>query len=548
MMKRFKIMTFLVVFMVVFALQTIPTQAFPVSAYTKIYEGVLYATGYATSPRLMRAFALKISLRNSDVGPYASHDNGGSPYEVTLEGTDAFRSSHGLKVAANCCHWDTSTSPYVDVLGLLVSAGTLVSPAGGMWPGQMYFTTDKTVTMTSSNSNPPSAYYGLEVGDVILTDGVPTTWAPAINPYTAYGISQDGHYLIIVCVDGRQPGWSEGCTYAELGQWLKDFGAWNGRHADGGGSTCMVTTSGVVNRPCYGYVRPVAASLGVWSDNENRIGPSACSMNPDRIDIAYRGNLQHVFTRTWTSSGGWGNSVDLGGSTGRDVAIVSRSDGNLMVLHSGGDNAIYYKTWTTAGGWSSSWTSIGGSTYSGPRACRMNDNRIDVVARGSDNAIKHISWINGTGWSAWESLGGSTGWPCAIHSRYDGQLAVYHKGDGAGYLYEKNWYAATGWNSRWDSLGGALAAAPTSVARDSTHQDVYARGTNGHMMHISFTQGVGWSSWEDLAGDVGDLAVCCRGANTIVTYHRGGSDQLFSKTWTSSSGWTGYVDEGYYFE
>jgi hypothetical protein len=87
-----------------------------------------------------------------------------------------------------------------------------------------------------------------------------------IQPRTFMGLSADRRYLIMICVDGRQPGWSEGCHHPEAAQWLLDFGAWDGVNMDGGGSTVMVREDvGVVNRPCYGYVRSVAAHLGVLS-------------------------------------------------------------------------------------------------------------------------------------------------------------------------------------------------------------------------------------------------------------------------------------------
>jgi hypothetical protein len=92
-----------------------------------------------------------------------------------------------------------------------------------------------------------------------------------LHPRTAAGVSKDGRTLILLVVDGRQPGVSEGATLHELGAWLRDAGAWNGINLDGGGSTTLVVNapSGlrVLNVPVGlklpGTLRPVATCLGV---------------------------------------------------------------------------------------------------------------------------------------------------------------------------------------------------------------------------------------------------------------------------------------------
>lgn len=292
----------LLAFVIALALQAIPAQAYGRTGWTAIYDGIWYATGYDTSPRLMRAFACKIDLQNPNVDIRVSPGNGGSPYDCTLQGTDAFLSSSGSKVAMNTCHWDVNTpSPYADVLGLLMCDGNLVSGPGGTWPGQLDFTSAKVPQFYSGGDYPVGTYDGFEVGDIILTNGVPTTWCPAVNPYSGVGLTADNRYLILVVVDGRQSGWSDGCCYAELGQWLLDFGAYNARHVDGGGSSCMVRQDiGVVNSPCYGYVRAVAASIGVYSVGVNHNPPYEFA---NELQGWYLGN--GCTGMTWTDCCGW---------------------------------------------------------------------------------------------------------------------------------------------------------------------------------------------------------------------------------------------------
>ena len=89
------------------------------------------------------------------------------------------------------------------------------------------------------------------------------------HPRTAAGVSRDGRTLLLLVVDGRQPGWSIGATLPELAQMMLDAGAWNAVNLDGGGSSAMwhrepgATAGRVLNRPSDGHVRPVANHLGV---------------------------------------------------------------------------------------------------------------------------------------------------------------------------------------------------------------------------------------------------------------------------------------------
>jgi exopolysaccharide biosynthesis protein len=93
------------------------------------------------------------------------------------------------------------------------------------------------------------------------------------DPRTAAGMSEDGHQLIIVVVDGRQLGYSQGATLNELAQILVDYGAYRAMELDGGGSSTLVIedSSGqpkVLNSPVHqgsnGKERPVATHIGFF--------------------------------------------------------------------------------------------------------------------------------------------------------------------------------------------------------------------------------------------------------------------------------------------
>ena len=92
------------------------------------------------------------------------------------------------------------------------------------------------------------------------------------NPRTAVGIDSTGRRILLVTVDGRQPGYSAGMSLAELADLLRALGAREAINLDGGGSTTMVARSPgggfrVVNQPSDKEgERAVANALAVVRD------------------------------------------------------------------------------------------------------------------------------------------------------------------------------------------------------------------------------------------------------------------------------------------
>jgi uncharacterized protein (TIGR03382 family) len=95
---------------------------------------------------------------------------------------------------------------------------------------------------------------------------------PTRNPRTAVGLSQDGHTLWMVVVDGRST-ISAGMTCTELASLMKGLGAYKAINLDGGGSTTMyIRGSGVVNKPSDGTERVVGNHLGLFAPKLGTIG------------------------------------------------------------------------------------------------------------------------------------------------------------------------------------------------------------------------------------------------------------------------------------
>ncbi|HEV7909145.1 MAG TPA: phosphodiester glycosidase family protein [Pseudonocardiaceae bacterium] len=74
------------------------------------------------------------------------------------------------------------------------------------------------------------------------------SWGVRRNPRTAAGIDGSGR-LLLVTVDGRQPGVSEGFSIVEAARFLRSLGAVDALNLDGGGSTTMAVRGKAVNVP-----------------------------------------------------------------------------------------------------------------------------------------------------------------------------------------------------------------------------------------------------------------------------------------------------------
>ena len=104
--------------------------------------------------------------------------------------------------------------------------------------------------------------------------------------------------IILVAVDGRQPGYSVGMTNFELAQALVRLGAVTGMALDGGGSTTMAFDGSLLNRPS-GAERPISTALllqytGVF------VQPAVAVVSPDGDGVADRQTLRYKVVKPST--------------------------------------------------------------------------------------------------------------------------------------------------------------------------------------------------------------------------------------------------------
>ena len=99
------------------------------------------------------------------------------------------------------------------------------------------------------------AYQVWTFGPMLLKDGqAMETFNSTVNPKnprTAIGYYEPGHYCFVV-VDGRQPGYSDGYTTAEMSQLMASLGCTVAYNLDGGRSSEMAFNGAFMNQPYDG--------------------------------------------------------------------------------------------------------------------------------------------------------------------------------------------------------------------------------------------------------------------------------------------------------
>jgi len=200
------------------------------------------------------------------------------------------------------------------------------------------------LTLTPPWTNVPEAVGG---GPIIVRDGKPvfrslegftTDQLAYRHPRTGVGQTADGH-ILLVAVDGRQPGYSTGLTNFELALTMMRLGCVTASALDAGGSTTMAFDGKLLNRPSDpGGERPVAEALtlfyyGVYAP---ALPARVLSPNADGVDdtqtFSYKLVRPSTVTATLTGPGGIVIPLDSGsrapGTYKFDWTGVGQPEGN----------------------------------------------------------------------------------------------------------------------------------------------------------------------------------------------------------------------------
>jgi Phosphodiester glycosidase len=193
-------------------------------------------------------------------------------------------------------------------VGTAAASLTAEAPVGQQVISRLIFKPDWPNIVSAIGGGPQIVRDGAPVfraGEAFLSNQL----APRA-PRTGLGQLADGR-IILVAVDGRQPGYSVGLTNFELAQALVRLGAVTGMALDGGGSTTMAFDGTLLNRPS-GAERPISTALlflytGVY------VQPAVSVVSPDGDGVADRQSLRYKLVRPSTVS------VTL---TGPDAAVA----------------------------------------------------------------------------------------------------------------------------------------------------------------------------------------------------------------------------------
>ena len=259
----------------------------PVPMKQKLYEGVVYRRIVQVVPRPMIVHVITIDRSNTNAKFLVTPpDRLGEEYPLNARTTSQFLYGYDLQIAINgdgfVPWWSRSLVDYyphegdpVIPLGFTASNGKIYSYGQLDKPGvepTLYISRQH---YPSFNIRPGNIWFALS-GDRMLVergevlDGLDNR---ELDPRTAVGINANGRYVYLMVIDGRQPFYSEGATFAELARLMKKQGAYFAMALDGGGSSTMVVKGEggqpvILNSPIDNYIpgreRPVANHLGVF--------------------------------------------------------------------------------------------------------------------------------------------------------------------------------------------------------------------------------------------------------------------------------------------
>jgi len=407
--------------------QTIAPAGVFVGNWEPLFKGIEHASGQAivdaSTPRQQQVQALRVDLRDPDVKLFSTPRATNGPLETFGQNTSLFLKTYGVNVAINANFYDPCCSATpgqpMNVTGLAISRGVVVSQQESATDSSVIMFTSNNVGTIVANNWPPHGTNGIYTAIaghyVVLANGVnlgfSTPEASTPNPRTAVGISQDGRYLIMLTIDGRQPGWSDGAVDSETASWLIRFGSYNGLNLDGGGSSAMVKAdcdgspiqlNRSIDRGIPGAERVIANNFGVFA-----------KPLPYSISNVVAVPSDATTTITWETPEAATAQIEYG-TTG-SYGLVARANSpslkkHVITLNGLSPNTTYYFRITSI---------LAGNTYT--YSCKL------VTSSGAANT----TWLFDVtkSWKYTTNNLDGTGWQAAAYN--DGSWS----GPGAGLLY-----------------------------------------------------------------------------------------------------------------
>ena len=261
--------------------------------------GVTLKRLVAEKPRKMAAYLVQIDLTTPGIGFTATErapnwgepmpDSPDFPIETECETTADFmrrrrEAGENVGIAVNAAAYHPFEYPgihrYAAFWGWNVSNGVPLSKGRNPRNAAMFILRENGRAEIASSLS-PSETDGIEFSfsgkGIILKDGedfddpllLRGGTAGSVCPRTTFGLTADGKTLILLVVDGRQPGYSMGASIDDLRRILRSEGCSDAIDMDGGGSSSLVVfdrksgTPRMLNRHKDGLVRKVGLNFGI---------------------------------------------------------------------------------------------------------------------------------------------------------------------------------------------------------------------------------------------------------------------------------------------
>ena len=252
----------------------------------ELYEGVTYRRVVKYFPNAMIAHVIVIDTKAGGIQFLVTPADSKSETPLNARTTSHFLGEFGVQVAINgdgfSPWWSRSPADYYPHTGDAVAPlGFAASQGDDYYQGVELDEGEKPTLYISRrnaftfNDKPNRVYNAISGDRMLVLQGQPVQGLDdsELDPRTAIGSNKNGRYLYLVVVDGRQPFYSAGITFADLAQLLVAQGAYVAMSLDGGGSSTMVIEGGngeplILNSPIDNYIpgreRPVANHFGVF--------------------------------------------------------------------------------------------------------------------------------------------------------------------------------------------------------------------------------------------------------------------------------------------
>lgn len=261
----------------------------PPDLQRELFDGVRYerVSLPGPPPAVIHRVVVDLTRDNVDV-VVTPPDAPAAELPVVARTTSAFLEEHGLTLAINGNFFGpfADAHPWHDH----PDAGAATSPHGWAYadgarygremPRRPLIGVDTDGRWRTGLADAPIDWAHAVTGlQWIVRDGQPTN--ANYRPYamTVLGYNADRTELIVVVIDGKQPGYSEGLRMPDLEPVLIDAGCHDAVQLDGGGSATLVVAGPdgqaiVLNSPCHNHVpgreRPVATHLGLRINAKRR--------------------------------------------------------------------------------------------------------------------------------------------------------------------------------------------------------------------------------------------------------------------------------------